>query len=280
MKAFIYQCRSKLNVPLVRKASLCNNFSWSKRIHVLGRTCKNKNFRWQHWLITVSILIFGGAVYRMSASRLDTVTDHPVILPISLNNFPVEIDGWVGRDLPIPEYIQRVAGNDDFLNRFFIHETTNQWANVYVAYSARPRTMLGHRPQVCYTAGGWVHERTIESEFVTSNRQIIPYRLHNFSKPGFVAKEDEKIVVLNFYILNGQVTNEENNFSGISWRTPNIAGDPAHYVAQVQISSSLESSARKAAKEMTGRILEFFPDRNGKINLSNPILAIDNFDKK
>jgi len=73
---------------------------------------------------------------------------------------------------------------------------------------------------------------------------------------------DQK-VVLNFYILNGQFTTEENDFSGFLGRRPNIAGDPARYVAQVQISSVLENSVRTAAKDMTDLILDFLPDRNG-----------------
>ncbi len=75
---------------------------------------------------------------------------------------------------------------------------------------------------------------------------------------------DQK-VVLNFYVLNGQLTADENDFSGIFGRRPNIAGDPARYVAQVQISSVLEYSIREAAKDMTDLILDFLPDWNGTV---------------
>jgi len=70
---------------------------------------------------------------------------------------------------------------------------------------------------------------------------------------------------LNFYILNGQITTDESDFSGPFGRRPNIAGDPARYVAQVQISSVLENSIRTAAKDMTDLILNFLPDRNGRV---------------
>jgi len=75
----------------------------------------------------------------------------------------------------------------------------------------------------------------------------------------------EQIVVLNFYILNGRITADEKDFSGLLDRRPNIAGDPARYVAQVQISSVLENSIRTAAEEITELILDFLPDRNGKV---------------
>ena len=70
---------------------------------------------------------------------------------------------------------------------------------------------------------------------------------------------------MNFYIVNGQLTSDDGVFSGVGWRTPNIDGDPARYVTQVQISSVLENSIRTAAKDMIELILDFFPDRNGRV---------------
>jgi hypothetical protein len=86
--------------------------------------------------------------------------------------------------------------------------------------------------------------------------------IHRFHKP---APAYEQIVVLNFYILNGQITADESDFSGPLGRRPNISGDPARYVAQVQISSVLENSIRAAAKDMTDLILDYLPDMNGRI---------------
>jgi hypothetical protein len=75
--------------------------------------------------------------------------------------------------------------------------------------------------------------------------------------------------VLNFYILNGQITNDENYFSGPFGRRPNIAGDPTRYVVQVQISSVLENSIRTVAKDMTDLILDYLPDENGKVRAAD-----------
>ena len=69
-------------------------------------------------------------------------------------------------------------------------------------------------------------------------------------------------MVMNFYVLNGQLICSESGFSGVSWRTPNIAGNPARYVAQIQITSVLENSIRKAASDIVEPILKFFPDTN------------------
>jgi len=214
------------------------------------------------WIFTFFLLISSGITYRVLASRLKLVVDTPVELPLPLSAFPIKVGQWVGRDVPIPQNIQRVAGNDAFLNRLFINDLSKQWANVYIAYTAHPRTMLGHRPQICYVAGGWVHDSTELIDMISSTGREFPCLLHRFHRP---APETEETVVLNFYIVNGQLTSDERVFSGVGWRTPNIDGNPARYVTQVQISSVFENSVRSAAKDIAELVLDFFPDENGKV---------------
>jgi len=170
------------------------------------------------------------------------------------------VGNWTGRDIPIPENIQRVAKNDDFLSRLYINKN-KKWVNLYVPYTARPRTMLGHRPQVCYPANGWIHDST-ENENLTSKGGLrFPCLIHRFHKPG---PNYEEIVIVNFYIVNGHITDDESVFSGISWRTPNLEGDIARYVSQVQFSSSLKHTAHMAAADFTDLLLEYFPDTNNQ----------------
>jgi hypothetical protein len=72
-------------------------------------------------------------------------------------------------------------------------------------------------------------------------------------------------VVMNFYILNGRLTANERDFSGLFGRRLNIAGDLAHYVAQVQISSISENSVRLMAKDVVELILDYLPDQDGNV---------------
>jgi hypothetical protein len=212
--------------------------------------------------ISIVLVMLSGVTYRALASRLKTVVGTAIELPVPLSDFPMQVDSWAGKDVPIPANIQKVAGNDDFLNRLYINESDRQWANVYVAYSARPRTMSGHRPQVCYVGGGWIHDSTEQSQVFTNSGFAVPCLIHRFHKP---APDNTEIVVLNYYILNGQLTNDESGFSGVSWRTPNIGGNAARYIAQIQISSVLENSVCSAAKDFTDSILDYFPDENGNV---------------
>ncbi|MFC1676087.1 exosortase-associated EpsI family protein [Planctomycetota bacterium] len=224
----------------------------------------------RNYCLAAVVLILAGFVYRVAAIRLEVMADGVNELPVSLSNFPMKINGWVGQEVSIPEYIERVAGNSDYFYRLYIDSDKKRWAGVYVAYSSSPRTMLGHRPEVCYVAGGWVHQSSSQSQLVSIGDKVVPYTIHRFVKPtgGY-----EEIVVLNFYILNGHLTLNERGFSGLRLRRPNISGRAANYVTQVQVSSVLENSVHKAAEDMTDLILEFFPDINGRVESAKLLKA-------
>jgi len=218
------------------------------------------------WGLVIVLLILSGVAYRVLASRLQLIADTPVRLPVPLSAFPSEIGSWVGTELPIPttarEYMEKNFA-DDFFSRRYINSINKAWADVYVVYcSSRPGGILGHQPRICYPGFGWVHDGTERSRFVSRAGQEVPCLMHRFHKP---EPAQEQTIVLNFYILNGQITADESDFSGPFGRRPNIARDPARYVAQVQISSILENSIRAAAENMTDLILDYLPDRNGQI---------------
>lgn len=221
---------------------------------------------WFLWILAVVLLISAGVTYRILASHLEMSADTAIKLPVPLSVFPTRISDWAGMELPIrtttKEYMERNFA-DDFLSRRYANDAANIWADVYVVYcSSRPAGIEGHQPRVCYPAHGWIHDSTEPSQFTSRTGQQINCLIHRFHKP---APAYEQTVVLNFYILNGQITANEKDFTGVFDRRPNIAGDPARYVAQVQISSVLENSIRTAAADMTDLILDFLPDRDGKV---------------
>ena len=229
------------------------------------------------WILAVLLLISAGVTYRVLASHLQLVTDRPITLPVPLSAFPVQIGNWVGRDMLIPsttkEYMERHFA-DDFLSRRYINAATEAWADVYVVYcSSKPGGILGHRPRVCYPAHGWIQDSTEASHFISRTGQRILCLIHRLHKP---APTHKQTVVLNFYVLNGRVTADESDFSGLLGRRPNIAGDPARYVAQVQISSVLESSVLTIAEDMTDLVLDHLPDENGKVRAVEYSSVADN----
>ena len=93
-------------------------------------------------------------------------------------------------------------------------------------------------------------------QFTSANGQVIDYLLHRFYK---APPEYDRMIVLSFYVVSGRVTASERDFSGPLGRRPNIARDPSRYVAQVQISSTVQTSVEAALEEMADEILGFLP---------------------
>ena len=218
---------------------------------------------WFSGILAVALFAAAGVIYRIGAARVEDPP--PISLPFSLDQIPYETGGWKGQDLEIPtvtvEYMQANFA-DDFISRRYSKLDEGIWADAYVVYcSSRPGGVLGHQPMVCFPAHGWIHDETVISEFVSRSGRTIPCLIHRFHKPAPVYRQ---VVVLNFYVLNGQVTLSEEDFSGVLGRRLNIAGDPARYVAQLQISSVLEHSARSLACELVDSILAILPDRDGQ----------------
>ena len=238
-----------------------------------------KTTLWFVWILAVVLLVSAGITYRVLAAGLKRIVDTAITLPVPLSAFPSQIGNWVGKDLSIPnttkEYMEKNFA-DDFVSRRYVNSVTKAWADVYVVYcSSRPGGILGHRPRVCYPGYGWIHDGTEPSQYISRAGRQIPCLIHRFHKP---APMNDQKVALNFYILNGQLTADENDFSGPLGRRPNIAGDWARYVAQVQISSALENSIRTMAKDVTDLVLDYLPNENGKVraveysNIINDVL--------
>ena len=178
----------------------------------------------------------------------------------------MRVEGWVGADMQIPSttavYMKRNFA-DDYVSRRYVNAAQGVWADVYVVYcSSKPGGIVGHQPLHCYPGNGWIHDSTETSQVHSRAGRPISCLVHRFHKP---APSYQEIVVLNFYILNGQITLSEDEFSGPFSRRPNIAGDPARYVAQVQVSSIFEHAARTATADLADLILAFLPDQQGRV---------------
>jgi hypothetical protein len=235
---------------------------------------------WFIWILAALLLVLSGVTYRLLTSHLELIFNTPVSLPVPLSNFPKKVGNWVGKDLVIPnitmEYMEKYF-TDDFLSRQYINDFDKRWANVYVVYcSSRPAGILGHQPRVCYPANGWIFESIDSVQIRSLSGRQMNCAIQRFNKSN---STHEQIVVLNFYILNGQITANESDFSNLFGRRPNIAGDPAQYVAQVQISSTLESSVLMIAKDIVDLIVNFFPDENGEVHVAEYIKLASSVDE-
>lgn len=215
------------------------------------------------WIITIVLLISSGIAYRALVSL---IVKTAIYLPLPLKTLPIIIGDWTGMELSIPtttrEYMETNFA-DDYISRRYINNRSQTYVDVYIVYCASiPGGMLGHQPRVCYPGNGWIHESTDKSHFLTRQGRKIPCLIHRFHKPTPIYDE---IVILNFYLVNGELATNQSGFSGVLGRRYNLSRNPSRYVAQIQISSLLENSVRNAAADMTELILYLLPDENGSV---------------
>ena len=213
-----------------------------------------------YWVSAVLVLLVSGALYRAERAGLHESFEAGSVSVVDLSALPLEIGSWVGEDVRLREDVVQAAKMDDSLSRLYLNKSANQWANIYASFSARPGIMVGHRPEVCYVSAGWVLEGSQESQFRSVSGTELPCGLHSFRR---MQPYDERLVVLNYYVLNGKVVCTENKFSGVEWRGLKIGDSAVHYVAQVQISSTLENSARAFAEQVTESMLDILPEEDG-----------------
>lgn len=221
---------------------------------------------WRPWAIVCVALLVCGAGYRIAMAKYRPLMAERILLPVPLSVFPKTIGDWVGQDKPLSREVEQIAGNDDYVNRLYADGLTGEWAYFYIAYSGRPRTMLGHKPEVCYVGAGWVHDSTEQSRVVLSNGTTLPCLVHHFHQP---PPKSGAICVLNYYVLNGVPTNDEGQFAGLLDRLPNIEGNPARYVAQVEVSSVSEASVKKLAAATADEVLARLPDKDGELRAAS-----------
>jgi len=214
-----------------------------------------------YWLLAAAVLLLSGAMYRAQVARLYRGTNVRTLPAIQLSTLPFQIGDWIGEDTPLREDVRRAAKVDDSLSRLYVSRSANRWANIYAALSVRPANMIGHKPEVCYVSAGWVLECAEESRIRSVRGTEMPCRLHVFRR---MTPYEERLVVLSYYVLDGDVVCTEEAFSGVEWRGAGPAGG-GHYVAQIQVSSTMENSARAFAERVTESILEMLPDKDGLV---------------
>lgn len=182
---------------------------------------------------------------------------------LSLSSFPHQIGHWKGSDIDLSQQVIEAAGSDDSVNRLYQNDDVSQWAFIYIAYWADRRLMTGHSPEICYTATGWTHNDSCQLKITTSAGKIIPCTIHRFRKPDASGQET---IVLDFYLLNGLVSREQESYYGLKWSRRVKQNMNSKYAVHIQISSTLESSVREAAQQLGDIILSYLPDENGTVS--------------
>jgi EpsI family protein len=211
-------------------------------------------------VLAIILLVVAGAAYRLTTAKLFAMSLQPIRMDVPLEKFPVEVGNWVGSDISISETILKVADNDDYLIRKYTNSESGQSVNLYIAFSSRPSTMRGHRPEVCYPGSGWIHDDTRNSEVPLDSGRTLTCMIHRFHKP---FPETGNAIVLNYYILDGRPVTNEDEFSSLRYRMVKNSRQAQRYVTQIQISSTMVNPVMSAASEFGDLIFKYFPETNG-----------------
>lgn len=207
------------------------------------------------------LLVISGLVYRLSAERIRQVEHQPVSLAVPLSEFPMSINGWEGESVAIDattrDFMEKNFA-DDYLNRRYSNATRKEVADLYMVYcTTKPGGILGHWPGACYPANGWIHDGTKPTKIQSKTGREIPCFIYEFHKP---APDFGEVIVLCFYLVNGHISTDEKEISSFWGRRINIDGDPARYVAQIQVSSTSEQTVKDLCEVIADQAICFFPE--------------------
>jgi len=190
--------------------------------------------RWGVVIFWCVILGVVGGLLRAVMPQRSSTSGAVAHLDRPLSELPLVIGEWKGVDVPVDPQVLKVAKNDDYVSRRYVDETKGEFVDLYIAYTARPANMLGHRPSVCYPAQGWIAADPEKVALTLSNSRRMDCLIHHFHRDD---PSGENLVVLNYYVLAGESTTDWRDFWGPSWRRPNADADPTFYVAQIQVAT-------------------------------------------
>ncbi|WZO99485.1 EpsI family protein [Isosphaeraceae bacterium EP7] len=126
-------------------------------------------------LIACSTLLLTG-IGAQAALEVVTQTDRPELRK-SLEELPLSLGDWSGRDVPIDPSIRERAQTDDCLNR--VYESSRNPGvqfGLWINYSSRGLNMR-HSPEVCLPSTGWVKAESLCKVMTVDRRAGPPVKL-------------------------------------------------------------------------------------------------------
>ena len=187
------------------------------------------------------LMLAFGLTYRVVAARLAGPTDKAPIDPAVVASFPMQIGDWMGQEVPMDEDVVRATDTDAHISRRYSHANGVEGVSLYVACGVRARDLMPHRPEVCYTGAGWTVVEHITVELHLADGIALPCSRYLFSRG---ALSTEKVLVLYYYIVDGQYCGDVSLLRSQAWR----GSGTVDYVAQVQVVTPVLPLSRDRAE--------------------------------
>ncbi|UCF16329.1 MAG: EpsI family protein [Phycisphaerales bacterium] len=183
--------------------------------------------------ITAGIVMFTtGIGYRVLAARLAAPVETISLSSEALARLPMQLGDWAGRESPLDDAVVEATDTDAYVSRKYSRANGLDSVWFYIAYGGRARDLMPHRPEVCYTGAGWTPIYRRSTELTLSDGMQLPCNVMQFSR-GTLNKE--RVVVLDYYIVDGEYSHDVSLLRWKAWRGSGTVG----YVAQVQIVASV-----------------------------------------
>ncbi len=179
------------------------------------------------------VLLASGQGHRMLSERIASAARHATELAAPLETLPLQLGTWQGVDMPLDADVLRIPGfEEEHINRRYAHHLSQRSVDVFVGYTGRPRTRLGHRPDVCYAAHGWerVSERRMQVPVAVG--RTMPGILYEFRPPGLSGSNR---LVLAAFLANGTYQDDPESYNRRVVRNPGLSRTRPRYTARVQI---------------------------------------------
>jgi len=186
---------------------------------------------------TFMMLIFG-TIHRTLNARLVSDEGLSSMSPDCLEIIPLQIGGWSGQDEPLSDSIIEATDTDAHINRRYFRYNLLDQVSLYIAAGKRARDLMPHRPEVCYIGAGWTRLSSDSTELLLDDGKVLPCNIFQFSKG---ALSTENIIVLDYYIVDGQFYRDVSQLRSKIWKGSGAVG----YVAQIQIVAVIASNQKE-----------------------------------
>jgi EpsI family protein len=142
----------------------------------------------------MALLLAGSALFLHSRTGGESVKPRA-----TLASFPLELRGWSGTDIPIPDEILKSLGPGEFLQRTYRNQTNpGTYVDLYLAYLPNQRALDNHLPQDCLGASGWSPVASGVTTLAFPGDAPFPANRY------LIAKGDDRQLVLFWYSTHGR----------------------------------------------------------------------------
>ncbi|MEM6392284.1 MAG: exosortase-associated EpsI family protein [Planctomycetota bacterium] len=109
-------------------------------------------------LAAAGVLLAGFAFITWARpSPADAEPYHAAVVQAA-NQLPLNVAGWEGRDVPVPDAAVDLLQPNVIVARRFVDPDTGQAVDFLLVHSKDARSMAGHYPPICYPQNGYTAE--------------------------------------------------------------------------------------------------------------------------